>query len=497
MNLKSLTGVLLLMLLFVSASGQDGYTMKRDSLRSKVLGQDRKLAVFLPDGYDKSDLKYPVIYVLDADGRDQHTVPTARFLFLNNRMPRAIIVGVFNIDRNHDFLPDSTKGSPTGGGADNFIKFFGEELIPYIDGKYKSEGYNVLVGHSFGGLFAMHCLVTSPDLFNAYIAIDPSFWYNGLKMINVTNQQFAMKKNWAKVLFITGREGGPLKGMGVTNMDSLLKTSAPKELAWKVAAYADEDHGSVTFKSVYDGFRFIFDAGGSFNVYPHTGVIPRGGVTYAFVENPSPSLHYTLDGTEPTAASPVCHDTIIIRKPCTLKVKSMKGNYSKSAVITRVFTEGEYQQGLKTIKNLKPGLKYSYFEGTWDSVPDMTKMKPLGTGSVLEPDLKFTAKKDSFAVRFEGYLHVEKQGIYYFWVTSDDGSKVYINSKLILDNDGLHDAGRPVVTMLPLSPGYYPLVIDYFEKTGDNSVTLGTVDDKMQPVPIAKERYFMVETRKK
>jgi hypothetical protein len=94
------------------------------------LKQNRKISIFLPDGYDAKDAKFPVLYVLDADGRDQHTVPTARFLSVNNRMPKAIVVGVFNIDRNHDFLPDSSQSAATGGGADNFLQIFKMELIP-------------------------------------------------------------------------------------------------------------------------------------------------------------------------------------------------------------------------------------------------------------------------------------------------------------------------------------------------------------------------------
>ena len=166
-----------LCLFVLNLSAQDGYTIKKDSLQSDILKQKRLISIFFPDGYDAKDAKFPVIYVLDADGRDQHIVPTARFLFVNNKMPKAIIVGVFNIDRNHDFLPESSDKPPMGGGADNFLQFFKKELIPFIDQKCKTTHFNVLVGHSFGGLFAMHALINDPDVFDAYIAIDPSFWY--------------------------------------------------------------------------------------------------------------------------------------------------------------------------------------------------------------------------------------------------------------------------------------------------------------------------------
>lgn len=285
-----------------------------------------------------------------------------------------------------------------------------------------------------------------------------------------------------------------MKGMGITSMEKVLKTSAPTGLKWKIVAYPNEDHGSVPFKSVYDGLRYIFDTGGNFTVFPMAGILPKGASTYAFVQNINPSLRYTLDGTEPTINSPVCKQKIEIKKACTLKVKSVSSNYKNLPSITRVFSEGEYMNG-KSVENLKPGLKYSYFEGVWDSVPDFSKLTPKKRGTTENLDLNFALKKDSFAVQFEGYLHITKKDLYDLWVVSDDGSKVYFNNQLFLDNDGLHSADNPVVKVIPLNPGYYPIRIDYFERTGDQSVTLGWVtgNKKIQPVPLPKEMLFFKE----
>jgi predicted alpha/beta superfamily hydrolase len=490
---KTIFSFLLLISFCLSSSAQDGYTVKKDSINSAILKQNRKISIFLPEGYDVKDAKFPVIYVLDANDRDQHIVPTARFLFLNNKMPKAIVIGVNNVDRNHDFLPDSSKNNaPTGGGADNFVKFFRDELTPYIDKTFKTEQYKVLVGHSYGGVFVMHTLLTDPDLFDAYIAIDPSFWYKNQMQVKSAQAEFLKTKNWNKPIYISGREGGGMKDMGITSMEKVLKSSAPKELNWKVVAYAEEDHGSVTFKSVYDGLRFIFDAGSNFKVYPESGIIPKGASTFALLENNSPNLRYTLDGSEPDINSPKCKDKIIITKPCTLTVKSVTKKYSKSSTVTCIFKEGEFMNGLQSVENLKPGLKYAYYEGVWDSVPDFSKLSIKSTGVTENLDLKFTAKRDSFAVQFDGYLHITKKDMYYIWVTSDDGSLVYFNNELLLNKDGLHAADSPAVKVLPLNPGYYPLSIRYFERAGEESVTLGYVTGtkKVQPVPFPKEMFF-------
>jgi len=278
-------------------------------------------------------------------------------------------------------------------------------------------------------------------------------------------------------------------------MEKVLKSSAPAALKWKIVAYPNEDHGSVPFKSVYDGLRYIFDSGGNISVFPISGIMPKGTTAFALIQNVNPNLRYTLDGTEPTINSPVCKEKIEINRPCTLKVRSVVSNYKNVPTVTSVFSEGDYLNGLKTVENLKPGLKYSYFEGLWDSVPDFSKLTPKKTGSSETLDLKFSLKKDSFGVQFKGYLHITKKDLYYLWVTSDDGSKVYLNDELLFDNDGVHSADNPVVKLVPLNPGYYPIRIDYFERTGGEAITLGRaiIGKTTQAMPLPKEMLFYKE----
>ncbi len=492
MKIKLLTTTVFL-IAALSAHAQEGFLLQKDSVKSAVLGQNRMLDIYLPDGYNRSDDRFPVIYVLDAPGRDQHIVPTAKFLLDNNKMPQAIIVGVPNMDRNHDFLPDSSKAAPTGGGAGNFLRFFREELIPYIDGKFRTNPFRVLIGHSYGGVFVMHALLNDPDLFEAYLAIDPSFWYKDKMQVKSAQSDLAKGKNWKKILFITGREGSGMKDMGIDAMEKVLKASAPQQLTWKVTAYASEDHGSVTFKSAYDGLRFIFDSGGSYSVMPLTGILPKGEWSYAYILNNNSNLRYTTDGTEPTEKSPKCPDKIKITKPCTLKVKSVTGKYYAAPPVTRVFSEGKFLDGIASAENLKPGLKYSYYEGVWDSLPDFTGLSVKKSGVSENTDFSFVMRKDSFAVQFDGYLHITKKDLYDLWITSDDGSKLWLNNELILSNDGLHAASMPVVALLPLNPGYYPITIRYFEKNGDESFTLGTVKNDQTAMPVPKEMFFHKE----
>ena len=134
----------------------------------------------------------------------------------------------------------------------------------------------------------------------------------------------------------------------------------------------------------------------------------------------------------------------------------------------------------------------------WDSLPDFSKLDPVKTGITEKVDLKMAVKRDSFAVRFESYLHIIKKDLYYLWIISDDGSEVYFNNKLLLENNGLHSADSPKVVAVPLKPGYYPIMIKYFDRIGGEALTFGFVNVKKDPSadPVKKEVLFHREKEK-
>src|SRR6187455_222144 len=124
---------------------------KRDSIYSDILKENRIIQVLLPENY-KPEEKYEVMYVLDGESSIKLISAIQRFTQDESYMPSLIIVAVFNTDRNRDFLPTSTAEFPAAGGADKFLSFFKNELIPYVNKTYPSNGENILYGHSFGGV---------------------------------------------------------------------------------------------------------------------------------------------------------------------------------------------------------------------------------------------------------------------------------------------------------------------------------------------------------
>lgn len=145
-----------------------------------------------------------------------------------------------------------------GGGAANFMRFFGEELIPHIDSTFRTHDYRMLVGHSFGGLFAVHALVHDPDLFDAYIAISPSLQWDEQMLVSQADAFFRDTDALAKTLYMTtGNEGMGLTG-GVLKLAGVLTEHTPAGFEWDSRIMSEETHNTVVHRSTRQGLEFVF-----------------------------------------------------------------------------------------------------------------------------------------------------------------------------------------------------------------------------------------------
>jgi predicted alpha/beta superfamily hydrolase len=265
-NLLSSVAVLLVIAAAAFAQPATG-TVKRLTIKSAVLGEDRIVLVRTPAGYETNKLSYPVLYMTDGDAHMGHTASSIEFLVQNGRMPDLIVVGVTNTDRTRDLTPAKSTDKnpagelrfPTSGGADNFLKFFETELIPEIDKTYRVQPYRIFAGHSLGGLFAMHALITKPGLFNSYIAVIPSLqWENNEALKRVENFLKNQKETKVTLYASIGNEPGAI-GDDFDKLKELLSKSNINGFEWQAELMADEDHGSVVLRSHYFGLRKIYD----------------------------------------------------------------------------------------------------------------------------------------------------------------------------------------------------------------------------------------------
>lgn len=266
---KNLAGVFaLLVLLSSSALAQVPPGVTALKINSAVLGEERTILVRVPAGYETNKLRYPVLYMTDGNAHISHTSSTVEFLARNGRMSEMIVVGITNTDRMRDLSPthvtttvaggNSALQFPTSGGGDKFLKFIETELIPEIEKRYRVDPYRILAGHSLGGLFAIHAMISRPELFNSYVAVSPALQWDNQVVVKRAEDFFKSRKEWQATLFLSlGREPGPIED-GFYQLKQVLEKNAPKGFEWEARVLDDEDHGSVVLHSHYLAMRKVF-----------------------------------------------------------------------------------------------------------------------------------------------------------------------------------------------------------------------------------------------
>lgn len=233
------------------------------NVESKTLGETRRIQIHLPDTYQHGDTHFPVLYLTDGPGHFRHTVGTMDFLADTGRIPPMIIVGVANTNRTRDLTPPILLSKDdrfkNGGGADNFLTFFEKELIPYIEKNYRTQPYRVFSGHSFGGLFAIHTFLTKPELFNAYISVSPSLWWDDQRLISDAKNYFEKTKSLENTLFVSMAAEGDRMLNPYNEFVKSAKGHHIEGLLFSSKEFSDEDHGSTVLRSHYFGLKQIWD----------------------------------------------------------------------------------------------------------------------------------------------------------------------------------------------------------------------------------------------
>jgi predicted alpha/beta superfamily hydrolase len=249
-----------------------------DEFHSVILSENRILNIYLPPEYDSKDsTRYSVIYLLDGSA-DEDFIHVSGLVQFNtfpwvNRIPKSIVVGIANVDRRRDFtIPtsvlDDQEKYPTAGHSDRFIQFIEKELQPYINSKYKTNASKTIIGESLGGLLATEILLKRPSLFDHYIIISPSLWWNNGSLLNHTGEILEAKYSHPTVIYIgVGKEGlTPSDPPRVMEVDAnllaeKLKNSKSKSVQVYFDYLPEENHATVGHQSIYNAFRMIYPAG--------------------------------------------------------------------------------------------------------------------------------------------------------------------------------------------------------------------------------------------
>jgi len=279
-----------LLLLFLSAAAQDNRITigTTDTLFSSTLKETRRFWIYTPPSYrpGSNAQRFPVMYLLDGDAHFHSVTGLVQQLAtgINGNMlfPEMIIVAILNTDRTRDLTPSpavfenpqQAAFMKTAGGADAFLAFMKLELMPYIEKRFPTAPYRMLVGHSFGGLLAVHAMLRHPGMFQSYIAIDPSLWWNNGELLKEAAAAFTQKQFSNQSLYLAIANTLP-PGMkeaegdkdttrntdhfrSIRQFAALLDKHRPAGLQYAYSYFNDDDHGSVPLISEYHGLRSIF-----------------------------------------------------------------------------------------------------------------------------------------------------------------------------------------------------------------------------------------------
>lgn len=245
-------------------------------IQSGILSEKRIVNIYLPDDYNPADtITYPVIYLLDGSA-DEDFIHVAGIVQFNsfpwiNRIPKSIVVGIANVNRQRDFTYPTTvqedkKAFPATGHSDKFIAFIEKELQPFIQKNYKTNSAKTIIGESLGGLLATEILLKKPTLFNKYIIISPSLWWDNASLLHQTSA--ILQNSFIQPTFIyigVGKEG-----LAPTTLPhsmiaeaNLLAEKLQQTKSKSVNVYFDylpqENHATISHQAIYNAFT-IFSA---------------------------------------------------------------------------------------------------------------------------------------------------------------------------------------------------------------------------------------------
>jgi alpha-mannosidase len=196
------------------------------------------------------------------------------------------------------------------------------------------------------------------------------------------------------------------------------------------------------------------------------------GTTRVGLSTPTPEarIRYTLDGSDPTAASPAYDEPLLLTETTTVKARAFADGLDDRFVAGETFRRLTPHAPVAA-PGAQPGLICRYFEGEWDSLPDFTTLAPTRRETVARVAIPQFARPENFALELTGLFLASRDGLYTFHLASDDGSALFVDGTQVIDNDGLHGKGE-VTGGAALAAGYHPIRVAFFQRGGDDALEL-------------------------
>ncbi len=235
------------------------------TIDSKALGEIRRINVYLPPAYtDSATTRLPVLYMPDGGiGEDfLHVAGLVQVSVGNGTMRPFILVGIENTQRRRDLTgptenPEDRKIAPRVGGSAAFRRFIRTELMPAVNARYRTTGETAIIGESLAGLFIVETLFVEPDLFDTYIAFDPSLWWNYKALVLRFDPKWSPGGTRPKTLYMASSSDESL----ARPLAERLWASAPGNLTVIHEPMPQETHATIYHPAALLALRRLFKPG--------------------------------------------------------------------------------------------------------------------------------------------------------------------------------------------------------------------------------------------
>ena len=222
------------------------------SVPSAVLGEARRINVHVPAGYGAAvEQRLPVLYMPDG-GLDEdfpHVVRTVDSLIASGAIRSVIVVGIPNTQRRRDLTGPTRVGSdsaiaPRVGGSFAFRQFLRQELIPAVDARYRTTRERAIIGESLAGLFVVETFLLEPALFDHYVALDPSVWWDRGSLVDSAAARLTTFDRTARTLYLASSDVADIAA-GTVRLVSALRTASPPTLTWRYEPHPELTHATI------------------------------------------------------------------------------------------------------------------------------------------------------------------------------------------------------------------------------------------------------------
>lgn len=235
------------------------------TIDSKILSETRRINVYLPPGYtEPPNARLPVLYMPDGGIAEDflHVAGLVQVSVGNGTMRPFLLVGIENTARRRDMTgptenENDKKIAPQVGGSAAFRRFIRAELMPQVKGRYRTTNETAIVGESLAGLFVVETFLLEPDLFDTYLAFDPSLWWNNQKLVNGAGARLHARPKLKKTLYFASSDE---KGIAeiTQRFAEGLGQNAPADIRWHYEQMPDEKHSTIYHPAALRAFRAVF-----------------------------------------------------------------------------------------------------------------------------------------------------------------------------------------------------------------------------------------------